>query len=252
MSHFGSTEHRMEVAKGNIAGHTQQNIVMRSLFIDNTGFKDIWGVDGDLVYPTAAETWEVVSDNAADTSAGAGARQVVVTYLDDSYVEQTKIVSMNGTTPVTLNADHFRPRSVVVIDSDPAVGHNVGTITVRSTGGGTPTRNIIEATFSASQDTSYTVPAGRSAFFLKQSPYWPKNQDGEIKGFLGIFGTDTNITGGIFPAYQNTFDITFRAYLRTPEKTDIRFRAKSSSATDTDFSFVHEFMVIENTYLDQA
>lgn len=252
MTFIASTEFRMEIAKGNVAGHSQENLVMRSLFIDDSDFKDVWGVDGNLVYPTAAETWEVLSDNAADTSAGAGARTIAVTYLDASYVEETVVVSLNGTTPVTLNTNHFRPRSAVVATADPAVGHNVGEIIVRSTGSGTPTRNVIEPTFSASQDTSYTVPAGSSAFFLKQAPYWPKNFDGEIKGFLGIEGGGVNITGGIFPAYQNTFDITFRAYLRTPEKTDIRFRAKSTSATDTPFSFVHEFIVIENTFLDQA
>ncbi len=251
MTFIASTEFVMEVAKGNVAGHSLANLVMRSLFIDNTGFKDIWGVDGNMTLPAAAETWEVLSSSASDTSAGAGARSVAVTYLDDSYVLRTKVVALNGTTPVTLNTDHFKPRNVVVVSSDPAVGHNVGTITVRSTGGGTPTRNIIEAEFSASADTLYTVAADESVFFLKQSPYWPKNFDGEIQGVLGIEETNTTITGGIFPSYQNTFDITFRAPLRFPEKTDIRFRAKSSSATDTSFSFVHEFMVIKNTFLDQ-
>ena len=250
MSNIGSTEFRLEVAKGNKLGHSLENLVMRSKNIVSTSFIDIWGDAASMTLPAAAETWQVRSTSASDTSAGAGARQVLVTYLDDSYDEKTKIVSLNGTTAVTLNTDHFRPKNVVVISSDPAVGHNVGDIIVESTGGGTPKRGFIEATFSASADTAYTVPAGFSAFFLKQSPYWPKNEDGEIQGFLGIFGTNTNITGGIFPAYQNTFDITFRAPLRFPQKTDIRFRAKSTNAGPIAFSFVHEFMVIDNNFLD--
>ena len=100
-------------------------------------------------------------------------------------------------------------------------------------------RGFIEETFSASQDTNYTVPADTTVFFLKQSPYWEKNEAGDIMGFLGIEATNTDITGGIFPAYQNTFDIEFIAPLRVEAKTDLRFRAKSTNATVPAFSFVH-------------
>ena len=247
MSHFGSADFLIEVAKGNVAGHSLENLVMRSKNIVSTGFTDIWGFSGNLVLPTAAETWQVRSISSDDTLLGAGARKVLITYLDDSYLLKTVIAELNGTTAVTLNTDHFRPRSVVVIDSDPAVRHNVGNIIVETSGA--VARGFIEETFSASQDTSYTVPADTTVFFLKQSPYWEKNEDGDIMGFLGIEATNTDITGGIFPAYQNTFDIEFIAPLRIEAKTDIRFRAQSTNATVPAFSFVHEFLVVENAFL---
>jgi hypothetical protein len=49
-----------------------------------------------------ANELQVVSTSAADTAAGTGARTLGFKYLDDSLVEQSGSVTMNGLTPVDI------------------------------------------------------------------------------------------------------------------------------------------------------
>src|ERR1044071_8594902 len=66
--------------------------------------QDIWGgVNNEMTFPTANESWEVVSSSANDTVGGSGSETVTFTILDFAYAEiATFTVNLNGTTPVIL------------------------------------------------------------------------------------------------------------------------------------------------------
>lgn len=222
-----NTDFLIEVSRGNVSGASVRGIVMRNP-TTGTSFEDIWGAGGEIVYPTAAETWEILSTSANDTAAGTGARQVLVNYLDDQYIERSTIVALNGTTPVTLNTDHFRPNGAVVIESGSSK-FNEGDITIRDAGTTNPRQTILVG-FSASEDTHFTVPAGKEILVLNFSSFFTKNNDGVISGRLFPFGTNTRITAGRFPFYQNAFTIDFKALFMIDEKSDFKYQALSSNA----------------------
>jgi hypothetical protein len=149
---------------------------------------------------------------------------------------------LNGATPVTLNDDHFRPDGAVVIlsGSDQV---NAGDITIRVAGGG-DTRQFISAGFSASEDAHYTVPAGKMVFVLNVSPFFTKGEDGFVAGRFIPFGTNTIVTAGNFPFYQNAFTIDFKALFPFPEKSDVKYQAKSANSS-VEVNVVVELLIVD-------
>lgn len=108
--------------------------------------------------PQTATAMEVVSDNAADTAAGAGLRSAQIIYLDAAYVSKTVTVVMNGTTPVAL------PEPVVAINSfarattGTFMGANIGNVSIRAVGGTGATYSYMRAGIGSAQSAIYTVP----------------------------------------------------------------------------------------------
>ena len=236
-----------EVAKGNVPGHSLRGFATRSNTIIDSEFRDIWGGGGNIIYPVAAETWEVFSDSADDSIGGTGAQKILIQYLDDDYNIQTIIADLDGLTPVSLNSDMFRPDTAVIVLS--GVGKfNQGLITVRDQASGN-IRNIIPATVAVDQDIHYTVPAGFTAYSIKVVPYFPKNESGRLKGASTLFGTNTEISSGNFPFYQSPFEIKFDAPFRSPEKRDISFRAQSDNEGPIEVNLVFELLLVDNNFV---
>ncbi len=243
MSFFGTTIYGLEVQKGNVDGTTWAGGSARSVAITNAGFIDIWGSTANIVPSTANETWEIVSTDAADTLAGTGAQKVLVEYLDENYVQQSKVADMNGVGAVTLNADMFRPQNAIVILSG-AGKTNAGDITIRVSSGGTTKRTIM-AGFSLSQDVQRTVPAGKTGFLLLTAPLWAKNFDGDWRGIITPFGTNTEVASGQLPVYQNVYNVEFTAPIPVPEKSEITVRAKASVAGPVIVNQILELYLVD-------
>ena len=93
---------------GRIPGLSMVSVVSQNENIGGAIFADVWAGGGNLVYPTSAESWEVVSTTSTDTSSGTGARTVLITSLDENYEPQSVDVVLNGTTPVSVSGTHFR------------------------------------------------------------------------------------------------------------------------------------------------
>jgi len=222
----------IEVARGTIPGYRNIGITGVNPIVGSV-FADVWDVGGNFVFPTAGETWEVVSDSASDTLLGTGARKVIISGLDDSFVEQTEVVEMNGTTPVvTVRTDWFRIRAVLTIDSG-STQTNEGTIDIRVSGGGDPRSRIrldveglgLSNTFNA----FFTVPLGKTLFIKSAQVLIPKNEDVIIRNKFKAFGSNTFLTGGDAPVYQNTAVSDFTTVAVLPEKTDLVSTVKSTN-----------------------
>lgn len=109
--------------------------------------------------PTTAVSVEVVSNSANDTSAGTGARTVLITGLDANYNLATATVTLNGLTAVVAATQFTRIYRADVELVGTYGGTNAGTITVRQSGGGTAFIQI-DAGFGKSFSSHFTVPAG--------------------------------------------------------------------------------------------
>ena len=80
----------------------------------NGSAEDLWGEGGSLVYLSSAETMEVASSSAADTSAGTGARLLFISGTDDDSTSIFEVVAMNGTSNVTTANAYKRINSSIV------------------------------------------------------------------------------------------------------------------------------------------
>jgi hypothetical protein len=187
MSRIGTTEFYLEVAKGNVEGHTHINKFGHNSTA--TAGDDIWGGDGTYQYfPTAAVAVDIVSDSTDDDSGGIGAIQVTVLGLDTNWDEQTETVTLNGTGVVQLNSTYVRLFRAFVAEAGTS-NSNIGNITAyaRATGSGVTAGDVgiyLGAGDGQTLHCIYTIPNNRTGYF--------------VKGYVGL-GTDAKTAeNGIF------------------------------------------------------
>lgn len=254
ISGLSSRSFLIDVGLGLVPGYTTSAVIQRNRNTSSTEFVDIWGGPGNMVWPTASETWEIVSDSAADIAdTGLGAWTVLIQSLDDQRrIQPPQIVSLNGTTPVAIGGTHFRAHqlaptsgALVLTANETATRSNVGTLTVRVAGGGL-TRMIVPPDVGKSEDGHITIPAGFTVFSLMIINSWDKDQSGEIYGTL-IPSTPNaaSVQTGRLPVYQNNLTIIFQAKFQIAETTDHIFKAKSANPGQ-EVAIITEFLVVEN------
>ncbi len=239
-----------EVRSGNIPGHRLIGKVVEDTNT-STSFKDVWPSGSNMVFKTdgIAEIWEIISSSDQDKAGGTGATEVLVQYLDENYIEQSTLVLLNGIAAVQIATDCYRP-AVSLVTKAEAGGTlaSVGTITIRVAGGGAD-RSIIPALNGVSTDGHLTVPANHTMYFLQVLTFLPKNIDGRIQTLLkGPLPTDPFRAAGDLPYYQNTSTFNVLARIPVPEKTDLIYRAMTSSAGQK-IDRVGEFLLINNDFL---
>lgn len=221
----------LEIAAGRVEGCTA-HILNGSNNAVGTGFETLWEEGGLYSFPTSASTMTVSSDDAADTSAGTGARTVTISGLDANYAEITEVITMNGTTAVTTTNSYFRINNMVVTTA--GTGRtNAGSIFI---GTGTVTAgkpaNVYAEIFDGDgieHEGVYTVPAGKSLY-----PY--TMHFGAQSGKDVVLQAHSSSEAGVDIVYaewevSDHVTIPVDGLFRIPEKTDFEFRAKVSSGT---------------------
>jgi len=168
ISRFGTSEpFELQAARSQISFHKtlfkygyNPNIIN----VDET----IWDGGGIYAYPAAAAIMYVSSSSANDTSAGTGARTVLVSGLDANYNEVEETVTLNGQTQVATTTEFLRVfRSYV--ETAGSGGTNAGDIYIGTSGAssGVPT-GAYYAKITASEAQTlmavYTVPAGKTLY----------------------------------------------------------------------------------------
>jgi hypothetical protein len=167
MSRFGTTEFYLEVAKGNVEGHSHINKFGHNPEADEGD--DIWGGGGVYVfYPTAGIDVDIVSTNAEVN----GAIQITIQGLDSNYDLQEQTVTLNGVTPVQVPTNTYIRLFRAWVHEAGNLDTNVGDITVyaRATGSGVTIGDVglfIGAGDGQTLQTIYTVPNNKTAYFIK-------------------------------------------------------------------------------------
>lgn len=162
------------VSLGKVPGYTRIGALGNIPDVDIlTVPEDIWSQGGIYPWPTSAVSIEVLSSSALDTSAGTGARSITIFGLDINYVPVVQVITLNGTSVVSVPTAIFRLNSASITTAG-STSTNQGDITIRIAGGGTILA-IIAATIGMTRKAQYTVPAGFSVLmnqilFDVQSP----------------------------------------------------------------------------------
>jgi len=244
ISKLGSSEpFELQVAQGQIAYHEHIYKFGQNSVVGNS-VETIWQQGGLYSYPPSATTMTVSSSNTNDTSAGTGARTVLISGLDGDYNEISETITLNGQTAVTTTNSFLRVNRAIVLTAGSG-GANAGIIYV---GTGTVTTGVPANVYTTingdgtnqSLQAFWTVPANYNAYIHQTniSTGNSSNNPAVLKTLLvarphgGVFNTKEVIVLTDGNHLQNySFPITLT------EKTDIEFRAESSSGSvDFDVS----------------
>jgi len=226
----------LQVARGQITWHENQFQFGVNQSV-GTSFSTLWNGGGTLyAYPSAATVLKISSSDTNDTSAGTGARTVLVNGLDASYNEISETVILNGQTAVNTVNSYLRFHYMEVVTAGSG-GTAAGTIYA---GVGTVTSGVpatiygqITIGYNASTSAMWTVPAGYTAY-MTSCTWTSSNTTANIAITGGLF---SRVYGGVFTIEStckmlagNSFDRHFDTAVAFAEKTDIELRAASSTA----------------------
>ena len=237
----------LAVAKGDFTGYTNVSKFGRNPSVKSSDYETLW--DGSNLYPwpTAAETLNVVSTDADDSSSGTGARTVEIEGLDSNWDVLTETVSMNGTTNVTTTNSFLRVYRVRVVTAG-STGVNEGTITCTNT----TSSNVIgqislgSSGFGQSLMALYTVPAGKTAYLINFDFSSSKDNEHTFR----IMVRDNTVTDAAwntkeFASARGGFnDFRKLSIQKYTEKTDLDFQAIASAASAASGGF--ELILIDN------
>lgn len=217
-------------------------------------YEDVWEGGGAYNWLTAAAPLRVkAGGNAADDSAGAGARTVVVQGLDEDFSEISETLTTAGgsaSSPTSLG--FIRVNRAYVDDSGAYGAANTGAISIETTGGTTVAH--ILAAYGQTEQAIYTVPAGWTAYLsrLEVAVDAGTNKTAAIRIWQRP-GADVTSAPFKSPRIVDSFQgvsgeviIDHESYISFAEKTDIWADAiGESNATEVEVIF--DLFLLENT-----
>jgi len=223
----------LQVSRGQIQGHRNVTVFGFNPDVDTTQVS-VWPLPSLITFPASAIQMTVSSTSANDTSAGTGARTIVVQGLDANYNEVSETVIMNGQTAVTMTNALLRVNYVYVATAGSGNGAAgdiyIGTGTV-TTGVPATVYDIIKFDYNVTTTGSYTIPAGYTGY-VSQGLFSAGQAGGsnQVQGRLLTRGMD-NIrrTAAITSLNNGVADYTFEYPLAVPEKTTLEATAVGSS-----------------------
>lgn len=220
----------IEVAKGNIDNHSLIRRYGKNSAIAATE-EDIWTGGGLYSYQTSAQSLEILSGSADDSSAGTGAQTVYVSGLDGNYAEVNETVIMDGTNTVNLSNSYLRVDEMYILTVGSG-GTNAGDITLRVSGGG-DTQALMVTGENEALSALYTVPSGKTGYLMGSQASSSRDEFARYmvksKNFGdSVFRLKDNVEG-----YENINDHRFNIVLMVPEKSDIKMSAISDSVNAT-------------------
>lgn len=226
----------LQVSRGQIQGHRNVTVFGFNPDVDTTQVS-VWPLPSLITFPAAALQMTVSSTSASDTSAGTGARTIVVQGLDANYNEISETVTMNGQTAVTMTKAMLRINYAYVETAgsgNSAAGDiYIGTGTVTA---GVPATvyDVIKLDYNNTTTGSYTVPADYTAY-VSQGLFSAGQAGGsnQIQGRLLTRGTNNiRMTAAITTLNNGVADYVFEYPLAVPEKTTIEATAIGSSSNN--------------------
>jgi len=244
----------LEISAGNVLDVTFTNVIGHNEDIDiATAPQDVWLGGGNYTgHATQTETVDVFSSDAADTSAGTGARTIRIEGLQSTTAETftTEDITMNGTTPVVSSNSWYRITKVFVLTAGSGA-ENAGIITVRHT---TTTANIfseMEIGLNESQMAVFTIPFNREGFITSIDLSLVRASGAAGSAEITVRVRDS---GGVYRARYITDVSTsssvvknFTGYITCPALSDIKVTVDTVSDNNSIVGAVLGIIVIKST-----
>lgn len=205
----------------------------RSLFkfgfnpIVGTGEETVWDVGGLYSYPNSATAMKVSSSDDADTST------VTISGLDENYDEASEEVTLTGQAAITTTTTFIRVFRAIVTADEPSGDIYIGEGAVAS---GVPA--TIYAKISQGENQTlmalWTVPRGRTAYLYGCTVSSGTSQSNKFATAKLKMRPPSQVfqTKAVVTVHNGFIDFDFGVPLRLEPKTDIEFRASTSSGED--------------------
>lgn len=230
-----------EVFTGRLSKYSFSNQFAKSSTITGTE-SEIWNVGGIETLLTSAEIIQLSSTNANDTSAGTGARTLLIEGLDNNYDLQSETVTLNGLATVNTVNSYLRVHKLTCTSAG-STRINQGQINaVSSVTGATHAR--INALFGRSEKTQFTCPRNHIMPVTDVKAGVERNDEAEWRFYLRPFGEIFTLRDG-FKIFQNTIVYSLRIPFPIPARGDISLRAVNTGAGSTIMTFEYKFYLIQ-------
>jgi hypothetical protein len=219
----------MQVARGKVPEVVQVNVFGYAAAI-TTDFHTVWeDTPTDVVFPTVASQWTIVSSSASDNTSAS----VTIIGLDSNWDAQTETKYLNGTTPVTTTKSFLRVNTFIMNTPGTGQNTNVGVITA-SSGGSTHAK--IAAGFGKMQNAWYSVARASGLYIQNINIFAGEgNQGNQPVWFTYRVVTKNNNTGVQLTILQTPFANEYKVQRFNPvkyaEKTDVQWQVKTNSGT---------------------
>ena len=214
--------------------------------------EDVWDGQGTYTgFSVAAQTVDVVSDSAADTAAGTGARTVQLEGLDANYETITETVTLNGVTPVTTVQEFLRCFRAFVLTAGSGQ-ENAGTLSISQSTSG-DLMATVDALHGQTAIAAYTVPAGKTGLLIFTHILVTLTTGGSAAAEVDF---RIRPEGGAWRAIENNFvssnsplvfNHAFPFVLE--EKTDIVVRVHAVSANNVSCAATFDILLIPDSVL---
>ncbi len=224
-----STPYLYMIAEGKVPGHAVGIALGERTNVSTSVFEDLdSGFGAEPHTPSGAR---IVSSSASDTAAGTGAQKVLLEYLDANWIEKYELVTLNGTTPVTLAATdivHIQELEVAQVGSG---GFAAGNIDLQNPAG-TVTWARIAAGTNVYLNARYHVPAGKTLFIVE----WTASAfNGAAKFHLDVEhahpgGGKVFHTMDAIQVEKGAVNPQLLTPLRVEEKSHVQVRARAKGA----------------------
>lgn len=252
----------LQVARGQVDGHTSR---FRFGWVNSIGttpqtITTTVAAGSAYVYPSSATVMKVSSASANDTSAGTGARTILVVGLDSTYTQVSETVTLNGQTAVNTVNSYLRITYTEILSTGSGNAQAgiiyIGTGTVTS---GVPATIYwqSETTYNNWSFAGFTVPAGYTAYvtsYTITSQSTTANINVSAAFVVYEFGQASSTTGQGYAEFQSTarltsngnFDRHFDFPFAISEKCDVELRAWATTAGAVNATGEIQYVLIKN------
>lgn len=242
MSHYTleeKVELELKIAMGRVPGFSLIH-KFGATEVGDTTLKDVWGFTGNKVYSETGVTNYIWSTVDTDDT------EITVFGLDENWNLQTRLVTLQGNTPVAIPGlwlRIFRARNETPLAF-------TGNVYISKTTATAPAAPLIAAAEAwllpvtqGTLMTHFTVPVGFTAFIYRFTTGTVKGKDIRSYGFHrepgGVFNAEEILT-----TYEGTPHNPL-PYLRFNEKSDFVVRSQSD-VSNTYISASYDLILIQN------
>lgn len=196
----------------------------RNLSITQTSaYQDIWCRTHNRTDLTVASTLYAVSSSSLDTM------QIKISGVDGEYNYQETTITLNGTTPVTLNGTWLRVFESLVLGATPKVGE----LYISTSNATTPSDATIQAYCPAECQRALmshlTIPKNYYGLVKSYTVSASKGKDLKVKAVIKPFGSQY-LGAEEIGIYETTIQLQTHFFKLSP-KSDIKFQAITSNPT---------------------
>lgn len=247
----------LEVAKGNIEGHSLIPLTATSEDVPINKDVTVWEEPSNTIYTylSSAATMYINSTDVLDIT-----QPILVSGLDSNYNPITGIAVLNGQTQVEVvnivggGAITFLRVQGDILNATTSGDNLLGDVYISESTAltsGVPTdktkiKGFIMAKHNISRTGVFTIPLGFTAFLYEVGITTKKNDDIEVS-FISIREGGATLIPQTIHLYQNIQNIPL-PFIPFPEKSDFQMRVNASN-NNTSLAFVASFMLVNNDFI---